>query len=240
MNSKRFLGLVALAAASSLAGFTAQAGTLGIQYFDVANTGPAGDFGVCCGPPASTQEVVALGSALGPDGLPVATLGSVNDQNGTGEILWWSTASTSPVVNSTGSGTFTLGPLTNMFAPNNTGPDNSSFFETAILSGTLTGTGADAKITIISDDDALVYLNGLYVGGNPGVHPDETAVIDLGHLTGSNSLEIFYADRARVGADLSVNIAGASVPEPAAWALMLVGFGGLGAALRGRRLLTAA
>ncbi|THD53370.1 MAG: PEP-CTERM sorting domain-containing protein [Phenylobacterium sp.] len=39
--------------------------------------------------------------------------------------------------------------------------------------------------------------------------------------------------------DLTISNGGA-VPEPASWALMLVGFGGLGAALRGSRRRAAA
>jgi hypothetical protein len=38
----------------------------------------------------------------------------------------------------------------------------------------------------------------------------------------------------------SVNIEGTAVPEPATWAMMLVGFGGLGAALRMRRRVSTA
>lgn len=38
----------------------------------------------------------------------------------------------------------------------------------------------------------------------------------------------------------NVSLSAAAVPEPAAWALMLVGFGGMGAAIRGRRTATAA
>jgi hypothetical protein len=84
---------------------------------------------------------------------------------------------------------------------------------------------------VSSDDDALVYVNGKYVGGNPGVHPTETAILDLGMLSGANSLEIFYADRAHTGAELDVSLSGANVsavPEPSTWAMMILGFFGLG------------
>jgi hypothetical protein len=243
MTFKILLNAAALAGALLAASVAAHAGTLAIQYFSIPNTGsPDGDFGICCssGPGGATLESIAVGSALGPDGMPVTAVSSnpIVDQNGSGEILWW-TPGGSPLVTATGTGAFTLGALTNMYAPNNTGGDDTNFFETAILSGTLTGNGSDATVTVGSDDDTLVYLNGAYVGGNPGVHGTTFTTINLGDLTGKNSLEIFYADRAQVGANLSVSVAGAAVPEPATWALMLFGVAGLGAAMRQSRRVTA-
>ena len=82
--------------------------------------------------------------------------------------------------------------LSNAFyAPQGNGASDGTFFQTAILSGTVVGTGADVKLTATSDDDALVYLNGKYVGGNPGVHGAVANTLDLGDLNGANSLEIF-------------------------------------------------
>ena len=67
--------------------------------------------------------------------------------------------------------------------------------------------------------------------GNPGVHSTETTTLDLGALTAPQSLEIFYADRAQVGAVLDVNVTGATVsavPEASTWAMMIFGFLGVG------------
>ena len=166
--------------------------------------------------------------------MPVTTLpaasGGVVDQNGSGEIEWWTLGDGG--ISSSGSGAFTLGQLNNMYPPNSTGSNDTNSFETAIIHGTLTGTGADAKVTVGSDDDAFVYLDGVYQGGNPGVHGTEYTTIDLGDLTGSHSLEVFYADRSVVGANLEIDVAGAAVPEPATWAMTLLGLGMIGAALR--------
>jgi hypothetical protein len=230
------LALAAVASTAALA-TAANAGSLSAQYFEVPDT-VGGDFGACCSSPPATLPVITLGSSLS-DGLPVTTLaagsGGVIDQSGTGQILWWTPGSLPGLV-ATAPGTFTLGQLNTMFAPSSTpGGNDGADFETAILSGTLEGSGNPTSITVTSDDDAFVYVDGVYKGGNPGVHGNETTTIDLGTLNGAHSLEVFYADRAQVGANLEVSVSGAAVPEPAVWSMMLIGFGGLGAAMRSRR-----
>jgi hypothetical protein len=242
------LATSAFCAAAALSTAASAAGSFGVQYFEVPSN-QGGDFGTCCSSPPATLPVVTLGSALGPDGLPVTTLaaalGGVIDQDSSGQILWW-TASSATGISSTGSGNLPLPlGLTNMFAPNGTGSNNNDFFETAALSGVFTGNGA-TSITVTSDDDTFVYLDGHFVGGNLGVHANQTSVLDLGNLSGNHQLNVFYADRAQVGADLAITGVGldtlSGTPEPASWAMMLMGFGGLGAVLRSRRnkLATAA
>jgi hypothetical protein len=100
------------------------------------------------------------------------------------------------------------------------------------------------SFTLGSDDDSFIYVDGVLFGQNPGVHGVSTVTFDSPNLTaGSHSIEVFYADRQNVEAHLSLNLAANStgvvitpgVPEPATWAMMLLGFGGLGAMLRSRR-----
>ena len=125
-----------------------------------------------------------------------------------------------------------------MFAPNSMGSNNTNYFETAALWGTLHGTGSDVQITVSSDDDTLVYVDGNFVGGNLGVHPAETSIIDIGDLVGPATLNVFYADRAQVAASLALSVSGAttSVPELSTWGMMGLGFVGLGlAGYRGRK-----
>ncbi|SDJ64786.1 PEP-CTERM protein-sorting domain-containing protein [Bradyrhizobium lablabi] len=205
----------------------AHASTMTIDYYSVPNNGLNGDFGICCSSPPATLPNIAVGDALGPNGLPVSVGGpnpvqTVNPV--THEIMWWT--------NFTGSATATLPYFDpTVYAPNGGGSDNSLLFQTAILSGTVHGTGGPASLTVTGDDDVLVYLDGKYVGGIPGVHGSETTTVSLGSFSGDEALKVFFADRARVDAVLGLSIDGATVtgvPEPSTWAMMILGFFGVG------------
>lgn len=220
------------------------ASTITADYFSVLDTAGGPDFNVCCSSPPATLPVIALGSGLS-GGMPVTTLpfssGGVYDQSG-GQIQW-GTPGVNNIV-SLGSSVITIGAggySSDMYVPG--GQGDSVSYETAILKGTFTSLGGPASVTVGSDDDAFVYVNGKYVGGNPGVHGVETNTFDFSPLAGANSIEVFYADRAQTGASLSFNVSNivtSAVPEPATWAMMLVGLGGLGVAMRSRRRLAAA
>ena len=220
----QFLGALAL---FSLLSGAASASTITIDYYQVANNGTNGDFGPCCSSPSpSTLPNIALGALLGPNGLPVSIGGPnpVQSVNGSNEILWWT--------NFTGSAVASL-PFSDpsMYTPNGTGANNANFFQTAILSGVVTGTGSPITLTVTGDDDVLVYLDGTFVGGTPGVHGATTTNINLGTFTGDEALKIFFADRARTDAVLGISVVGgtiAAVPEPSTWAMMLLGFAGVG------------
>lgn len=205
----------------------ASASTLTIDYFQVPASPALPDFGTCCSSPPATGPQIAIGAGL-LNGLPVDTGGNVSMVSSSGQILWWTPG---PSVTFTGSSTVTL-PFANgsLYAPNGGGGNDTNLFQTAILMGTI-GTGSNVQLTVSSDDDALVYVGGKYVGGNPGVHGTETAQISLGNITGPESLEIFYADRAHTGAVLDVSVTGATisaVPEASTWAMMILGFLGVG------------
>jgi hypothetical protein len=81
---------------------------------------------------------------------------------------------------------------------------------------------------------------GYHVTGSFNLAPSASPLFDSTHpLTLRVSFQNFA--NAAGGNDFAVdNINVAGVPEPASWALMLVGFGGLGAVLRNRRRLALA
>jgi hypothetical protein len=231
-------GAFALVALSAGA---ANASTMTIDYFQIADTaGP--DFSVCCTSPPATLPNIAIGSSLS-DGLPVTTIGGTYDVkmvNSKGEILWWTPSVATGVTYEGSSGINLPYNNGNMFAPQGNGANNKTNFQTAIVTGTIHGTGADVKLTVSSDDDALVYLGGKYVGGLPGVHSTQTKTLDFGIISGDESLQVFYADRAQVAAVLALDVTGAivsnspgysavgGVPEPSSWAMLILGFCGVG------------
>jgi hypothetical protein len=220
-----------------------------IEYFDVlANAGP--DFGVCCSAPGQTSPKatlpnIAIGSSLS-GGLPVTSGGPnpVKMVSPTGQILWWTPSRTNGITYE-GTATVTLPFADNsLFAPLGNGTNDTTKYQTAILSGTIMGTGSDVKVTVTSDDDALVYVNGKYVGGILGVEPARTVTLDLGVVKGNEALEVFYADREHTQAVLDLGVSGATVsavPEPSTWAMLMLGFAGIGfVAYRRQRNVTGA
>ena len=219
-----FTGALAL---FSLISGAASATTLTVDYYSVPETGLP-DFGVCCSSPPATLPNIALGSSLS-GGAPVTTIGGPNDVamvnpigGGLGQILWWTAGQSGITTNGTSSITL---PYSGTMYVSGVGGNDASNFETATFSGNVSA-GNDVKLTVTSDDDTLVYLNGKYIGGNPGVHSDVTTTLDLGYQNGSGLLQIFYADRADVGADISLSVSG--VPETSTWAMMILGFFGVG------------
>jgi hypothetical protein len=104
------------------------------------------------------------------------------------------------------------------------------------------------------DNEAEIFLNGVSTGFK--LTGDVVGVVDNGdfasfeslhHFTinsgfqaGVNHLDFVVLDTGPPTALRVDNLAGtatAAVPEPASWALMIIGFGGVGAALRNRRRL---
>jgi fibro-slime domain-containing protein len=130
------------------------------------------------------------------------------------------------------------------FFPDGPGGSNGGDvgFTSAILFGTfITPAGGSVTFTLGSDDDAWVFLNGILVVDDGGVHADTPAPTTISELRpGSNGVEVFYADRHTVQAALTFGIdvtLNPSVPEASTWAMMLTGFAGIGFAAfrRGRK-----
>jgi hypothetical protein len=124
--------------------------------------------------------------------------------------------------------------------------DTTPFYDSAVVAtGTITvSTPGLYTISIPQADDAeSVYIGGVLVAeadfndANLNVASSNTV-----SLSGPASFELFNYNTTN-GAATSLSITGPGtvgfsptvVPEPAAWGLMLVGFGALGARMRARR-----
>jgi hypothetical protein len=228
---------------------TASASSLNITYFTIAENDKDANH---LGGGLVNNEVQ---STLGTDGLPIlntAAFGCTSncfsltpaptDLTASGELTYWSPSlnqgsptSTSDVTE-TGTGVVTLPYINNtFFPPNGTGSNDENGFQSAILSGTLNAPTAESiSFAIGSDDMAFVYLDGINVCDDGGVHgngsvPCTTATI----AAGNHSLEVFFVDinNTQAALDFSITtqniITSGSAPEPTS--LVLLGTGLVGA-----------
>lgn len=247
---RSFVGTAALAAiAGSFAAAPAQAvtapftPTLNVQFYTVTTaTTPAGDFQTYCCSDVRTNMVL---NNLGPNGRPVLNPASTGPQTfqgvaGTGELQWWTPGVTAggDTVTASGMSTISLPFVDNsFFAPNGAGANNNNGFLTAHLSGTFNFVGPKLlTFNLKADDDAFLFINGELFTGIGGVHgatfaPTITKVV--GH--GINTFDLFYADRHKSAASLQLSGLVSAVPEPQSWAMLIAGFGLVGATLRRRR-----
>jgi fibro-slime domain-containing protein len=237
MFSKLTFGaIVASVALISTGPVSADTLSMTATYFTVTTPDP--DFqsvpSQCCA--TFNNEVMATLA----NGLPVYNAGyggpALQDVSG-GNLTWWS-----PTLNSnvqqTSTSTITLPYLNNaFFAPNGTGPDNThGIFQTAIFSGVLVvPTAETVTFTFGADDDAILALNNDVIAQLGGVHQLTAGPVTTTTLAaGSYNLELFYADRQTTDAKLqfSIDTEGVSispgVPEPSTWAMLLLGFAGIG------------
>ena len=198
-----------------------------------------GDFeNLCC----STSIEVA--PTLGPGGLPVWVSGEpVSELNADNEIQWWTPDGSH--ITSEGSVVLAL-PFADdsVFTPHGTGASNggANGFQTIRLRGFFNTSDPLTPLTfnITSDDDVFLYIDGHYVDSDlDGIHGPRTDTFGTSVGAGLHTFNLFYADRHTTQAVLSFDTLGvnlqAAVPEPATWAMMILGFGGVGALLRRRR-----
>lgn len=168
--------------------------------------------------------------------------GPITDVNFLGQLQWWTpglytsgptSVSTVPLPYDSGSGFFPIvGVIT---APNNGAPYG---YMSATLAGSFSiPTPGSITINLGSDDDAWVFIDGVLQVDNGGVHADLVAPTTTDALSaGSHSIDVFFADRHTVEAQLTFNadVTFTPVPEPMTLAIMGTGLLGLGLIRRRR------
>ncbi len=93
-----------------------------------------------------------------------------------------------------------------------------------------------------SDDGAVVFVDGALLIDRGGPHGPSTTDGTLFLTAGLHSYEVQFFEccggPSGLDFDIPLGVAIGGVPEPATWAMMLVGFGLIGATLRGPRRRT--
>ncbi len=248
-GARAFGMLIAVAAAAP----ALAANTFTINYYTIAGTYAAGDGGdpdfntIGCCTPTYYDEVKPTLGALG---LPVYNTASsapfIHDTTADGEITWWSPGLNSHVTY-TGSATVTS-PFANynFYPSNGTGGDDFHGFQGATITGEFNLTAPEqVTFSFGADDDAFLSLDRNIIAQEGGIHGVAAAPVTSSTLAvGLHSFTLFYVDRNVTGAGLFFNVDTSDivvtpppvggVPEPSTWAMIVVGFGLVGAAARRR------
>ena len=114
----------------------------------------------------------------------------------------------------------------------------SSFDFTEDMNSTaiFTLTSAEGVITLAQLIDGVMTPTTTVIGSSLGT--GKFLELDTGLLMAGNTYRFSYSSTLPTGGgDISGNVGfyAAAVPEPATWAMMLLGFGGIGMAMRRRR-----
>ncbi len=228
MLHKLSMGIVAASVALVVGGTAAQASSVQIDWYSVTPGFPDFNLPDCgtqnCGQNFNNEVASTLSG-----GLPVVSgANPANLAEGAGNVLQWWTPQTGVVHEGT---TVQNLPINqNMFVPEGTGSNDTNAFQTAIITGILHVT-TTATIKFGGDDDMFLALNGNVVDQVGGIHPQGVTGTDI-IGPGNYLMQVFYADRHVVGASAFLDVTGGSltapVPEPSTWAMMILGFCGVG------------
>ncbi len=94
--------------------------------------------------------------------------------------------------------------------------------------------------SLVSDDGSQAFIDSVLVVDDGGAHGPNASVGSVFLTAGVHSFEVQFFECCGGASGVDFNLPSGvtftnGVPEPGVWALMLVGFAGLGAALRRRR-----
>jgi hypothetical protein len=185
----------------------------------------------------AAAAVLASTAALSAHAANLLTNGSFE----TGDLTGWSTV-----------GDFSFSGVANgsFFGLNPADGDFQVYLGSVASTGGITQTFSDTA-------GQLLHVTGAYAGdgGPPSsleISFDGVDIINMNPGPSDNTYHTFSADFVGTGSDtltitslqapaynLVDNFSVTAVPEPATWAMLLLGFGGLGAALRARRRASA-
>ena len=190
--------------------------------------------------PAGAASIVVFNTGV--DSAGVATTGNGTD-------LHWTLAGGTAYTGGT-NGQFPIGPwvaddAASRWITPTTNAADSNAVATFSFSTTFSLTGLNASTASLSgsfaaDDSATIFLNGVQIGAaNQGGFSFRTNfAINSGFVAGVNTLTFaaLNSGAGPTGANVVVSGTADAVPEPAAWGLMVTGFGlvGLSARRRGR------
>jgi hypothetical protein len=248
MGRRLSLGVVAVAAALGAAVVPANASQVAVFWYSIDPSTPDFNLTPCgntqdCGQDFNTSnpEVQSTMSTGNPVPLGFLPVSAGNSNAGLAEtagspLQWWPASALEghTIVN------LPLGQ--NMFVPEGTGSSDASAFQTAIIFGVVHVGAGGGSITFGGDDDMFLALSDSNGHGMSivdqlgGVHPFGTTETYNITMPGNYVMEAFYADRHVVAAYADLEVTGpdisvtqlSAVPEPSTWAMMLVGFAGLG------------
>jgi hypothetical protein len=117
-------------------------------------------------------------------------------------------------------------------------PITYTYSTTFSLAG-LNASTASLSGVFAADDNASIYLNGIEIAAQGGTYGSTTAFSSTtgDFVAGTNTLTFVTINSGGGPAGLDVAVSGtaSAVPEPATWAMMLLGFGMIGMAVRSRR-----